>query len=67
MGQTQKIEKVLKARKTGVTAAQLAERTGVPLDSVYKRIHDLQKVNGVKVLRTRKTVKGRAVTYYSVQ
>lgn len=47
----------------GITPTQLAKKSRVPVENVYKRIHDLRNEGLTIYLNTRK-VKGRTQTFY---
>ena len=47
----------------GVTAANVAAKTRVPLESVYKRVSDLRN-EGLTIYTNTRKVKGKKVNYY---
>lgn len=67
VSQYERVHKVLsKSNKTpGVTPKQVAKLAKVPLETVYKRVHDM-RVSGVNVYTNFRKVNGRNVMYYRV-
>jgi len=47
----------------GITVSRLADRAGVPHDSVYKRIHDLRN-EGLTIYSNFRNVNGERKMYY---
>lgn len=50
-------------RKNGVTASMIASGTGIPRDSVRKRIFDLRE-EGFSISSMRRNVNGESKVYY---
>jgi Winged helix-turn-helix DNA-binding len=48
-----------------ITPTALSKRTGVPLDSVYKRVHELRVEHNAPILSEYRTVKGVRKIYYT--
>ena len=66
MTQKQKIFNALSTQGTqypGITIRRLADRAGVPLDNVFKRVHDLRN-EGWAIYTNSRKVNGRRVNYY---
>lgn len=66
MSQLSKVAKVLRRNNTGrgITAAQVAKLSGVPKDSVYKRVSDLRNVEGKTIYSNYRNVNGKRKMYY---
>jgi hypothetical protein len=68
MSQLSKVAKHLRRNNTGagITAAKLAKLSGVPKDSVYKRVHDLRTIEGAKIYSNFRMVNGQRKMYYRI-
>lgn len=68
MSQLSKVAKHLRRHNTGagITVAKLAKLSGVPKDSVYKRVHDLRTIEGAKIYSNFRMVKGQRKMYYRI-
>ena len=66
MSQLSKVAKVLRRNNTGrgITAAQVAKLTGVPKESVYKRVYDLRVLEGKTIYSNYRNVNGTRKMYY---
>ena len=66
MSQLSKVAKVLRSNNTGkgVTASMVAKATGVPRDSVLKRISDLRVAEGKTIYSNVRMVNGERKIYY---
>ncbi|MGA1569879.1 MAG: hypothetical protein ACO38K_09460 [Ilumatobacteraceae bacterium] len=66
MSQLSKVAKFLRSNNTGagVTASMVAKATGVPRDSVLKRISDLRNVEGHTIYSNTRLVRGQRKVYY---
>lgn len=63
--QIRKIAKHLRKNTTkGITASKLAKLTGVPLESVYKRVYDLRALEGRRIYSNYKMVNGQRTMFY---
>jgi hypothetical protein len=60
----EKIENVLSKYTVypGITPAAISRRTGVPLESVYKRVYDLRE--DYTIYSNTRKVKGKRTTFY---
>lgn len=66
MTQTQRIVNALMRHGTkqpGITVARLADRSGVPVENVYKRVSDLRAM-GETIYSNYRTVNGERKLYY---
>ena len=68
MSQIERIVKVLRKnnKEPGITAAALAKATGVPRESVYKRVYDLRILEGRTIYSNFRTVKGQRKMFYRI-
>ena len=68
MSQLSKVAKHLRRHNTGpgITAAKLAKLSGVPKDSVYKRVYDLRVIEGKAIYSNYRTVNGQRKMYYRI-
>lgn len=68
MAQIHKVAKYLRRNNQGkgVTASQIAKFTGVPRDSVMKRISDLRVVEGKTIYSNVRMVNGQRKIYYRI-
>ena len=68
MSQLSKVAKHLRRHNTGagITVAKLAKLSGVPKDSVYKRIYDLRVNEGKTIYSNYRTVNGERKLYYRI-
>jgi hypothetical protein len=68
MSQLSKVAKHLRRHNTGpgVTAAKLAKLSGVPKESVYKRVYDLRTIEGKVIYSNYRTVNGQRKMYYRI-
>lgn len=66
MSQLSKVAKVLRANSNGagITVAKIAKLTGVPKDSVYKRVYDLRSIEGKAIYSNYRNVNGKRKMYY---
>ena len=66
MSQLSKVAKVLRAntKGAGITVAQIARLTGVPKDSVRKRVSDLRNLEGKTIYSNYRTVNGKRKMFY---
>lgn len=66
MSQIRKVAKVLRQNNkgAGITVAQIAKLTGVPKQSVYKRVYDLRENEGHRIYSNFRNVNGRRKMYY---
>jgi hypothetical protein len=66
MSQLSKVAKFLRRNNDGkgVTASMIAKYTGVPRDSVLKRISDLRNVEGETIYSNLRIVNGAKKIYY---
>jgi len=65
MAQIDKVARVLSKNNkgSGITVARIADRTGVPRNSVYKRVHDLREM-GFTIYSNYRNVNGQRKLYY---
>lgn len=68
MSQLSKVAKHLRRNSTGpgVTAAKLAKLSGVPKESVYKRVYDLRVIEGKAIYSNFRMVNGQRKMYYRI-
>lgn len=68
MSQLSKVAKHLRRHTTGpgITAAKLSKLSGVPKDSVYKRIYDLRVLEGHTIYSNYRDVKGVRKMFYRI-
>lgn len=68
MSQLERIVKVLRKnnKEPGITASAIAKATGVPRESVYKRVYDLRILEGRTIHSNFRTVKGQRKMYYRI-
>lgn len=66
MSQLSKVAKVLRTNSNGagITVAKIAKLTGVPKDSVYKRVYDLRVIEGKAIYSNFRNVNGKRKMYY---
>lgn len=66
MTQLSKVAKVLRRNSTGrgITAAQVARLSGVPKESVYKRVYDLRALEGKTIYSNYRNVNGTRKMFY---
>jgi hypothetical protein len=66
MSQRSKVAKFLRANNSGagVTASMIAKYTGIPRDSVMKRISDLRVLEGKTIYSNTRIVNGQRKIYY---
>ena len=66
MSQLSKVAGVLRknTQYPGVTAAFIAKKTGVPMDSIRKRVYDLRTIEGRTIYTNTRKVNGQKRTYY---
>jgi predicted transcriptional regulator len=66
MSQLSKVAKVLRqnTKGAGITVAQIARLTGVPKDSVRKRVSDLRNLEGKTIYSNYRTVNGKRKMFY---
>lgn len=66
MSQLSKVANVLRKNNkgSGITVAQIAKLTGVPKDSVYKRIYDLRVNEDHRIYSNYRNVNGKRKMYY---
>lgn len=66
MSQLSKVAKALRRNNTGrgITVAQVAKLTGVPKESVYKRVYDLRTIEGKTIYSNYRTVNGQRKMFY---
>lgn len=68
MSQLSKVAKHLRrnSKGAGITAAKLAFLTGVPRESVYKRIYDLRVLEGKTIYSNYRNVNGTRKMFYRI-
>jgi hypothetical protein len=68
MSQLSKVAKHLRRHNTGpgITAAKLSKLSGVPKESVYKRVHDLRTIEGKAIYSNFRMVNGQRKMYYRI-
>lgn len=68
MSQLTKIAKHLRRHNSGagITVAKLAKLSGVPKQSVYKRIYDLRTIEDVTIYSNYRKVNGERKLYYRI-
>lgn len=68
MSQLSKVAKHLRRHNTGpgITAAKLAKLSGVPKESVYKRVHDLRTLEGKAIYSNFRMVNGQRTMFYRI-
>jgi predicted transcriptional regulator len=66
MSQLSKVAKVLRqnTKGAGITVAQIARLTGVPKDSVRKRVSDLRNLEGKTIYSNYRNVNGKRKMFY---
>ena len=68
MSQMSLIEKHLRRNNTGpgVTVAKLSKLTGIPKESIYKRVSDLRVLEGHTIYSNYRNVKGERKLFYRI-
>lgn len=68
MSQLTRVAKHLRRNSNGagITAAQLSKLSGVPKDSVYKRVYDLRVNEGKDIYSNYRTVNGKRKMFYRI-
>lgn len=68
MSQLSKVAKALRRNNTGagITASQIAKLTGVPRESVMKRVSDLRLNEGKTIYSNYRNVNGKRKLYYRI-
>lgn len=68
MSQLSKVAKALRQNTSGagISPAKIARLTGVPVESVYKRVYDLRVNEGKDVYSNYRNVKGKRTLFYRI-
>lgn len=68
MSQLTRVAKHLRRNTSGagITAAKLSKLSGVPKESVYKRVYDLRTLEGKAIYSNYRRVNGERKMYYRI-